>query len=181
MAAHTAVLRIESFAFLPGFGFGIACSTLVGQYLGAKKPKEAAHAVALSNRLAIITMTLAAIPMILIPHYLIGIMVQSGTVMDVGAWPLVLAGLAQPGFAIAIIKSSALKGAGDTVSPMLATITGMVLRIFLVFAIMAAFKHANHAALGLLAVWICIFIDLNYRAVYTTAVFRTGKWRFKKV
>ncbi len=181
MAAHAAVLRIESFAFLPGFGFGIACSTLVGQYLGAKKPNEAAHAVALSNRLAIITMTLAALPMIIIPRYLVGMLVKSETVMDVGAWPLVLAGLAQPGFAIAIIKSSALKGAGDTVSPMLATITGMILRLFLVFAIMSAFKHAGHAALGLLAVWICIFIDLNYRAVYTTSVFRTGKWRFKKV
>jgi Na+-driven multidrug efflux pump len=64
---------------------------------------------------------------------------------------------------------------------MLATITGMILRLFLVFAIMSAFKHAGPAALGLLAVWICIFIDLNYRAVYTTSVFRTGKWRFKKV
>src|SRR4029077_16078667 len=115
--------------------FGIACSTLVGQYLGAKKPAEAAHAVALSNRLAIATMTLAALPMILFPRYLVGLLVESGTVMDVGAWPLVLAGLAQPGFAVAIIKSSALKGAGDTVSPMLATITGMVLRLFLVFAI----------------------------------------------
>jgi putative MATE family efflux protein len=181
MAAHTAVLRIESFAFLPGFGFGIACSTLVGQYLGAKKPKEAAHAVALSNRLAVITMTLAALPMLAVPRFLVGLMVKSGDVMNVGALPLLLAGLAQPGFAVAIIKSSALKGAGDTVSPMLSTITGMVLRIILVFAVMAVFKRAGHAAWGLLAVWICIFIDLNYRAVYTSAVFRTGKWRFKKV
>ena len=41
MAAHSAVIRIESLAFLPGFGFGIACSALVGQYLGAKRPEDA--------------------------------------------------------------------------------------------------------------------------------------------
>ncbi|MGN6370088.1 MAG: MATE family efflux transporter [Phycisphaerae bacterium] len=181
MAAHTAVLRVESFAFLPGFGFGIACSTLVGQYLGARKAGEAERAVGMSNRLAVMTMTAAAVPMVLFPRYLVGLLVESGTVMDVGRWPLVLAGLAQPGFAVAIIKSSALKGAGDTVSPMLSTITGMVLRIILVFGVMAAFKHAGHAGWGLLAVWICIFVDLNYRAVYTSAVFRTGKWRFKRV
>jgi Na+-driven multidrug efflux pump len=181
MAAHTAVLRIESFAFLPGFGFGIACSTLVGQYLGAKKPNEAKHATTLSNRLALITMTLAAVPMVVMPRFLVGLLVDSDTVMNIGAVPLILAGLAQPGFAIAIIKSSALKGAGDTVAPMLSTITGMVLRLILVFALMIAFKNAHHAELGLVAVWICIFIDLNYRAVYTSLVFRTGKWQFKKV
>jgi len=30
MAAHSAVLRVESLSFLPGFGFGIAASSLVG-------------------------------------------------------------------------------------------------------------------------------------------------------
>jgi Na+-driven multidrug efflux pump len=45
LAAHTATLRIESLAFLPGFGFGIACSALVGQYLGAGKPDQAVRAV----------------------------------------------------------------------------------------------------------------------------------------
>src|SRR5262249_8159336 len=64
MATHNATLRIESLAFLPGFGFGIACSALVGQYLGAKKPDEARHAAVLCNRLAVSTMALAAVPMI---------------------------------------------------------------------------------------------------------------------
>ena len=181
MAAHAVVLRIESFAFLPGFGFGIACSTLVGQYLGARKPAEAKHAVDLSNRLAVITMTLAALPMVIFPRFLNGLLIDSEAVVNVGALPLVLAGLAQPGFAVAIIKSWALKGAGDTVSPMLSTITGMILRFVLVFTVAAAFRHAHHAELGLVAVWICIFIDLNYRAVYTTLVFRTGSWQYKKV
>ncbi len=73
MGAHSAVLRIESFAFLPGFGFGIACSALVGQYLGAKKLADAQRAADLSNQIAFVTMSLAAVPMIVIPRVSAGI------------------------------------------------------------------------------------------------------------
>ncbi len=110
--AHTAVLRIESFAFLPGFGFGIACSALVGQYLGARKPDDAKRAANLSNRLALITMTVAAIPMIVMPRFLLGLMVDAESVVRTGTLPLILAGLAQPAFAVAIARAAALKARG---------------------------------------------------------------------
>jgi len=37
LAAHQLTLRIESFSFMMGIGFGIASNTLVGQSLGAKR------------------------------------------------------------------------------------------------------------------------------------------------
>ncbi len=181
MAAHSATLRIESFAFLPGFGFGIAGAALVGQYLGAKKFVEAKQAARLCMWLALGTMTVAAVPMVVMPGMLLGWIVDSDVVVRTGWWPLVIAGLAQPGFAIAISRSAVLKGAGDTVSPMLSTITGMILRVIMVFSLMAVFKANGHAGWGLLAVWICIFVDLNYRALYMEMVYRAGRWQFKKV
>jgi putative MATE family efflux protein len=181
LAAHSATLRIESLAFLPGFGFGIACSAMVGQYLGAKKPEEAARAAKLSGRLAFVTMTAAALPMVLFPQLMLPYMVDSEKVIKTGIVPLIIAGLAQPGFAISIIKSSALKGAGETVAPMLATITGMILRIVLVIVLLEAFNRMGHAEWGLIAVWICIFVDLNYRAVFNTVAFRRGGWKVKRV
>jgi putative MATE family efflux protein len=181
MAAHNVVLRLESVAFLPGFGFGIACSALVGQYLGAKKPAEAKQAAHLCMLLALGTMTAAALPMIFFPTLLAGWMVDSDVVVHTAKIPLILAGLAQPGFAIAIARSAALKGAGETVAPMMATITGMILRVILVFTLQYLFWRAGHAAWGLTAVWTCIFIDLNYRAVYNDAVYRAGKWQWKRV
>jgi len=181
MAAHNAVLRVESLAFLPGFGFGMACSALVGQYLGAKKPGEARHAALLCRRLAVTTMTVAALPMVFVPWVMLRLMVDSDAVVATGLWPLVLAGLAQPGFAIAIAMSSALRGAGETVAPMMSTISGMVIRLVLVLSTAALFAHLGHAAWGLVAVWIAIFVDLNYRAVFTGIVFARGKWMEKIV
>ncbi len=178
MSAHSTVLRIESFAFLPGFGFGMACSALVGQYLGARMPEEAKRATAMANRLAFGLMTLLALPMVVMPGVLLGWMVDSPPVVRVGIWPMVIAGLAQPGFAVAIIKGSALRGAGETVWPMISTIVGMFLVRFppVLFLAMVVFPRMGHPAWGLVAVWIGIFVDLNFRAVFNWIVFVRGKW-----
>jgi putative MATE family efflux protein len=182
MAAHTAVLRIESIAFLPGFGFGIAASALVGQYLGSHLPEQARRAAHMANRLAFLTMTLAAIPMVLIPSPMLSLLVDSAPVVQTGRWPMVLAGLAQPGFAIAIVFGSALKGAGETVWPMFATITGMFLvRVPILLLGVLLFRRLGHPQWGLVAVWIGILIDLAYRAFFNGVVFWLGHWQRKRV
>lgn len=182
MAAHNTVIRIESLAFLPGFGFGIACSAMVGQYLGARRPLEAQKAVRLCNAMALGTMTVAALPMIIAPKLLLGIMVDSAPVVNVGVWAMILAGAAQPGFSYAIIYGSALRGAGDTVRPMIATLSGTFLvRMPIVVLAVWLFHRMGHPAWGLLAVWIGIFIDLNYRGLVNYLSFRTGRWMQRKV
>lgn len=183
MAAHNTVIRLESFAFLPGFGFGIAASALVGQYLGAGRPQEARRAAHIANRLAISTMTLAALPMVLMPAILLKWVVDDPHVAEIGYWPMILAGLAQPGFAVAIIMSSGLRGAGETLWPLLATFSGMFLVRFPIVLFLAwyLFPAWGHPAWGLLAAWIGIFADLNFRAVVNGVVFHLGRWQHKRV
>jgi MATE family, multidrug efflux pump len=182
MAAHNTVIRIESLAFLPGFGFGIACSALVGQYLGAGRPDEAQRAARLSTRLAVITMTIAAIPMVLMPRVLLSIMVASPPVVALGVIPMILAGLAQPGFALSITKGSALKGAGDTIWPMISTISGMLLvRVPILAISVLVMRRMGVHGWDLLAVWIGIFADLTFRGLVNWLAFRRGNWRHKRV
>jgi Na+-driven multidrug efflux pump len=182
MSVHSNVLRVEMFAFLPGFGIGMATAALVGQSLGAKRPDLARRATMLSTRLALIAMTVLALPMVFIPNIMMRLMVNNSHAAEIGYWPMILAGLAQPGFAIAIIMASALKGAGDTFSVMVSTLLGMfAVRIPIVFGIIWLFNSMGHPTWGLTAVWITIFIDLNFRAVYNTILFKRGKWATQKV
>lgn len=182
MAAHTTVLRVESLAFLPGFGFGIACATLVGQYLGAKRPEEARHAAILCGRLAAGTMIAAALPMVLFPRQVLSLMLDSPVAVELAVWPMVLAGLAQPGFAYAIARGSALRGAGETMAPMIATLGGIfVVRVPIIFGALWLFHRAGHADWGLLAVWIGVWVDLSFRGILNSATFARGKWMYKKV
>lgn len=178
LAAHVSVLRIESISFLPGFGFGLAASTLVGQYLGAKKPAEARRAGHIAAWLALITMTLLALPMVIAPQFMLDLIVHSPPVIQVGFWPMVLAGLAQPGFALAIVFSGALKGAGETVLPMISTITGVLLVRLGVLALMLLVIWPHHTlAKNLTAVWIAVAVDLNYRALFNYLAYRHSRWQ----
>jgi Na+-driven multidrug efflux pump len=183
LSAHTDVLRVESFAFLPGFGFGIAASALVGQFLGNGQPVQARRAAKMANRMAFATMTLAAVPMVMFPSELLRWVVNDAHVAEIGRWPMILAGLAQPGFAIAIIMGSGLKGAGETIWPMISTVVGMCL---VRFPLVIAFAYyilprMGHPEWSLIAVWIGIFSDLNFRAVLNGVIFRRGKWAAKEV
>ncbi|MGC8624814.1 MAG: MATE family efflux transporter [Phycisphaerae bacterium] len=182
MAAHSAVLRIESISFLPGFGFGIAASTLVGQYLGAGKPDAARQAGRIANMLGLGTMTALALPMVFFPRFMLSLIVDSPPVVNVGLWPLVLAGLSQPAFALAIVLSGALKGAGETVLPMICTVSGILVVRWAVLAIALywLFQHGIHNE-NLVAVWVAIWIDLNYRGIFNAIVFARGRWQKKQV
>jgi Na+-driven multidrug efflux pump len=133
------------------------------------------------TQVALWIMTILAIPMVFLPRPLLRLLVDSKQVVDLGVWPLIWAGLAQPAFAVAIVKSMALKGAGDTVSPMWTTITGMGGRVVLILLAMAVCVKYGHADWGLVIVWIGIFLDLGYRGVVMEIVFRRGKWQAKKV
>ena len=55
IAAYTVGLRILSFAWMPGIGFGVAAATLVGQALGTGQPARATRAGWRSVRMAFVT------------------------------------------------------------------------------------------------------------------------------
>jgi len=159
-----------------------AASALVGQYLGARKPDEAKQAAYIANRLAVITMTVLAIPMVVLPGFMLQLIVKSPPVIQVGWWPMVLAGLAQPGFAVAIVLAGALRGAGVTIPPMISTVTGMlVVRVVVILVCLMWMQHSGITGGNLLAAWIAIFIDLNYRGVFNYFAFERCDWQNRKI
>jgi Na+-driven multidrug efflux pump len=76
-----------------------------------------------------------------------------------------------------------LRGAGETVWPMLSTLVGMCLVRFpvTIIAFFFVFPYLHHPEWGLIAVWIGANADLNFRAIVNGVVFHRGKWTAKKV
>ena len=52
LAAHRIAMNAMSLSFLPGIGFGLAATTLVGQSIGAQRPADAAAAGEIAMRWA---------------------------------------------------------------------------------------------------------------------------------
>jgi Na+-driven multidrug efflux pump len=83
---------------------------------------------------------------------------------------LVLA-LAQPLLGIHFTLGGSLRGAGDTVSPMLASIVGNW-----AFRVPLAFLFARVLALDVIWVWSTLVFDHLARAAWTIWAFRRGRW-----
>jgi Na+-driven multidrug efflux pump len=64
---------------------------------------------------------------------------------------------------------------------MLCSLTGITLRAIAVFPLMYLFARMGHPSWGLIAVWLAINLDLNYRAVYCTWAVHRGKWQHLEV
>ena len=174
-AAHNVVLNIESLSFLPGMGYAIAASTLVGQGLGAGDPARAEASTYEAQRQGLLMMTLLGAIMVLLPPQLIGLFVDDALVADVGAPAMRIAGLFQPLLAVNFIMSGGLRGAGDTRWPLYTKlISTWGVRLPLVIGLITL-------GLGLTGVWIAMGADFAVQAALAWWRFRQGKWQTVRV
>ena len=174
-AAHNVVINIESLSFLPGMGYAIAASTLVGQSLGSGKPEEAQADAYEAQWQGVIMMTVLGAVMVLFPRQLIGLFTHDPAVQAAGEMPMRLAGLFQPLLAINFIMSGALRGAGETRWPLYTKlISTWGIRLPLVMLLL-------HWGFGLTGVWIGMTADFGVQAALAWWRFKQGRWKTLRV
>lgn len=118
-AANQIAISIESLSFMPGWGFGVAATTLVGQKIGQKQFDKAKEYAYTCTILGVFTMFLCSLLFILAPRFLIMLFIKSSEVevIKLGTLCLMIASLEQVPMAVSMILGGALKGAGDTKTP----------------------------------------------------------------
>ena len=173
-AAHQVALQVESLSYMPGFGFAVAATTLVGQGLGANNPRRARADGYLARRLAVAFMSTMGLVFFLFPAQIMSVFIDDPVVIALGVWPLRLVAFSQPMLATQMVFSGALRGAGDTRATLMVTSAGL----WLVRVPLAFFLTAR---LGLIGAWIAMGIDLNLRGLGMWLRFRSGKWMQVKV
>lgn len=170
-AAHNIVGQIEAISFLPCLGFATAASVLVGQSLGMEDVHRAERAAWASAQTAIVWTSIAGLAMVLLAERTVGIFSSDPAVIAAGAAPLKVIGLGQPVQAINFVMGGALRGAGDTRFMMLATTAN-----WFVLRLPAAILLAFVLDLGLVGLWLAIFIDYFVRSVILVWRFRSRAW-----
>jgi Na+-driven multidrug efflux pump len=173
-AAHQIALQAESLSYMPGFGFAVAATTLVGQGLGAGNPARAKADGYLAHRLALILMSLMGVVFFLFPEQIMSIFISDPAVIRLGVWPLRLVAFSQPMLATMMVLAGGLRGAGDTRATLVITAAGLwLVRVPLAFLLTPT--------LGLVGAWIAMGVDLNLRGLGMFLRFRSSKWALIKV
>jgi len=114
IAGYQTGLRIEGLAFMPGFGFAIAATALVGQNLGAKKYEAAYQTGLYATRVAVYFMGSLGLVMAFFPAFFIGFFTQDAATIASASIYLQLVGISQVPLAVTFVINGALRGAGAT-------------------------------------------------------------------
>jgi Na+-driven multidrug efflux pump len=174
VAAYNVGVRILAFTWIPGLGLSVAAATLVGNALGAGDAASARRSGALSARIgALIAITLALF-FILFRVPLAKLFTQDpGVVADLDPF-IIMLGLGLPFLVTHFTLAGALRGAGDTLTPLWAAAIGNW-----VFRVPLGYLSAQVLHLSLAWVWSIMLIDHVSRAVWLSHAFRHGDWHLR--
>ena len=172
LAAYLIGVSIMSLSFMPGFGFSVAASTLVGQSLGAKEPDKAAAYGWEAMKLAAILMSLIGVVLFVAPRSIGLFFVDEENVIAFIVVFVRIPAICQLGMAVTFTLSGALIGAADTRWPLYASIVGMFF-IRIPLAIVGAYV----LGVSITWVWMIILADHYGKAVVLFLRFLSGRWK----
>ena len=169
-AAYGIGISLVAFSIVIGFGFGIATATLVGQHLGAGNPEQAVLAASRSLRMALAAMTFLSILVAWFAEPLARFMIDDPEVVHLTVVFIYIIAIAQPMMAVEFTLGGALRGAGDTRSPLVATFCGIILGR-LITALLFLW-------LGLSVYWIfgVMLLDYGIKSTMLWYRFRSRSW-----
>ncbi len=176
VAANSLASTAESFCYMPGFAFGRAATTLMGQSLGAGRPDLAEKYVNTCIKMAVRLMFVRSSLMFIIAPQIIGIFTPDPDVIDLGSVLLRILAVIQVPYIISMIDSGALRGAGDTKVLFYITLLSMWGVRVLGATICVRFLH-----LGVPSVIVCMDLDNIVRMICFRIRFKQGKWKNLKI
>lgn len=175
-AGHQLGIQVLSIAFMPGFAFSVAATTLVGQELGRNAPHRAESYVKITSWITLGVMCSLGLLALLFADPLLGLFTVDAGVIDQGKYALQGAVAIQLPLALNFVLAGALRGAGDTRHVLIA----QALPIWLVRMPLAFFLGLT-LGMGLTGIWAAMVIDMVCRAFLLGRRFRSGAWKWLRV
>jgi putative MATE family efflux protein len=174
-AAHQIGLNISGLSFAPSLAFGVAATTLVGQSLGANDLDKAKKYADVIHHISVLVACFVGLMYFLFSYQMARLYTQDLAVAAMSGMVLKIMALAQPGQSTQLSLAGALRGAGDTMYPLYASIFGIwIFRVFVGYIFVAVFHW------GLIGAWSALVLDQYTRAAIIYLRYHSGKWMYLK-
>ncbi|MGQ9458174.1 MAG: MATE family efflux transporter [Anaerolineae bacterium] len=171
-AGHQVTLTLTSLSYMPGWGFSVASTTIVGQELGARRPEGAERSALLASRLNTFVMATMGALLFLGARALATAFTNDPGVVQQATLAIQVAAIGQPLLGISFVLAGALRGAGDTRAVLyITTIALWLVRLPLAYLLTAV------VSLGLVGVWTAANLDWLVRSGLLWLWFRRGRWK----
>lgn len=118
LAAQQIAFTALNIGYMPAFGFGIAVTALVGQSIGANKIADAGVAARIGARISVAVLTVAAVIFFVFARPIMGVFTEEPEVVTQGVNGLRALAISLPFWGAWFVFGGALRGTGDTVTPL---------------------------------------------------------------
>jgi putative MATE family efflux protein len=177
-----AVMRVDSFAMMPNFTFGMAATTFVGQNIGARRLDRVDQGSKAAVRLGLSVSTFLTILLLLFGGSLIRLFTDTPEIIALGQRMIRILAAGYIAMSLTQIYGGIMRGAGDTMPSMwISMLTAVVFRVPTAYLLAwltrsEAWPNGSPDALffSLLASWLL-------GAALSFGWYRAGKWRNKRM
>ena len=172
LAAANVLITVTLFAILPGLGLGIACTTLVGQALGAGDQDDAYRWCWDVAKVTVVLLTVLGLPLWLLPDLISSIFIHDEITRGLARWPMRLVGLTMPIEALGMAFMHGLLGAGDAKRVMYVSVgTQWLLLLPLAYLVGPVLGY------GLLGVWLLQGLTRSLQSAVFLTLWRGRTWQ----
>ncbi len=177
IAANAVASNVAGFANIPGNAMGLAMVTVIGRCIGAGEKEQAKHYSKKLLWLAYLGIWFANVVMVLFVHPIVSLFSLSAEATAIAKQLLTTFAIcASCIWPLSFTLPNTLRAAGDARYTMGVSVFSMW-----VFRVFSSYFFAGTMGLGVLGVWIGMYVDWLFRTILFVIRYLRGKWLNKRV
>ncbi len=180
VTAANVVMRVDGFAMMPNFTFGMAATTFTGQNVGARRMDRVREGAKATLIIALGTATFLTSLILIFGSDLMRIFTQTDSIVEMGKSMMQILALGYIAFAATQVLMGVMRGAGETVKPMwISIITTVVVRMPIAYIWAYLSKSPVNPNGDPVCLYGSLLISWLFGCLATVFVYRKGTWKKK--
>lgn len=182
IAANVIVMRVDGFAMMPNFSFGMAMTTYAGQNVGARKYDRVSKGAKQGTLIAVACSAAITLVILIFGKYLMAIFTETEALVNQSMYMMRILAFGYIAMAVTQSLSGVMRGAGDTVTPMwISLCTSVFLRIPVAYGISYLTRTPQLPTGRSECIQVSLLITWVMGAVITSIFYARGKWKKKAI
>ncbi len=182
IAANVVIMRVDGFAMMPNFSFGMALTTYAGQNVGAGLYDRVTKGAKQGTLIAVGCSTVITAVILLFGKNLMGVFTDTAELVNMSYELMKILAVGYIAMAVTQSFSGIMRGAGDTMTPMwISLITTVLLRVPVAYGIswLTATEALPNGRQE--CIQISLLVSWVMGAVLTSIFYSLGKWKNKAI
>ncbi len=182
ITTSTAVMRIDGFAMMPNFTFGMAISTYVAQNIGAQRLDRVDQGTRAALKIGLTVSCSLTVLLILFGKNMIGLFTDTPFIINLGVRQIRILAAGYIAMTFTQIFGGIMRGAGDTMPMMwISMFTTVAFRVPTAYTIAYLTRSEIWPSGSPDALYFSLVSSWVLGAILTYSWYRRGKWRDKSI